>query len=192
MSSFTVKDFIKLNSPCFCCGCLTELHAIAHPKNYVTSTYLNTKVCNNKLEVQLSIKYNSSVSLSIDLKTNKFVASCSMDTLKNYLNENRLSILVYCEGCSSIESDSLTLNLYKGFIKPIEMDTEFFCLRDKNQLYEVSSNYYDEETRVLLTTYSGYDKIASETVFIYPLISRYKFKDREAMISKLKLYTTLS
>lgn len=194
MRSFTVLDFIKLNSPCFCCGeDITVGFYATNMDEYHDTVFLKASVDpKNHLNVDLSIKYESAISLSIDLKTNKFVASCSMETLTKFLREHKLSLNTQCRDCSGTVSDILSFNFYKGYIKPVEMNYEWYFLRNKNHVYEVSSIYEGDETMLHLTTYSGYDKIASETTYNYPLIPRYKFKDRQAMIDKLKLYTALS
>jgi hypothetical protein len=189
-------DFLKLNSPCFCCGKPIEVGVyIASKAQYSylpETTYMKANVSKNKINVDLSITYDSKISLSIDLKTNKFVASCPMKTLTSFLKGRKLSIDTQCRDCSGIVSDTLSFNFYKAFIKPVEIAHEWYWLRHKNHVYLVSSGYDEDITKVILMTYSGYNKIASETTFRYPLIPRYKFKDREAMINKLKLYTALS
>jgi hypothetical protein len=192
MRSFTILDFLKLNSPCFCCGEPIEVGAYLIGSSITGTVYLKPNMSKTHLSVDLSIKYETAISLSIDLKTNKFVASCPMKTLASFFKDRKLSIETQCRDCSGITSDTLSFNFYKAFIKPVEVAYEWYWLRHKNHVYVVSSGYDEDITKVMLTTYSGYDKIASETTYNYPLIPRYRFKDRQAMIDKLKLYTALS
>ena len=69
MKSYTVKDFFKLNSPCYGCGDKVNIHAKVLTDDFIPIA-LNISITPTGYTIPLSITYNNSLKLIIDPKTN--------------------------------------------------------------------------------------------------------------------------
>jgi hypothetical protein len=119
MKTFTVKDFIRYNNPCFNCNNKISFTFKAAPSGSIIPTVLlKTNVSPTYVEVELQITYAKTLTLKINHTLNK-VISPSLPVLTEYLEEHKLFLRSTCTSCYTfIESDQLDFNLQKGFIKP--------------------------------------------------------------------------
>jgi hypothetical protein len=191
MKTFTVKDFITYNSPCFSCGSKISFKiGVSFIKNRQPSTYLVPIVSSDFIEIDLKINYNNGLKLKILPKTNKFTVS-SMKGLTTYLEKHNLFLRSYCDNCRTcIDSQFLEFNLLKEFIKPVEISDERLFVRNNNYKYELYS-YFTHSYSVLII--SDQTNIANNSIRIeLPLLPMYKLKNKEHFIKKVKTYILFS
>lgn len=190
MKKYTFKDFISHNSPCFSCGELAIFQIGIYEKPSESEIYLKPIVQQGFTGIDLHIGWSSTLKLNVDHKTNQF-ATNNMAALKNYLNDRTLFLKANCSCSSSVESSYLEFNLEKHFIKSVSLKQETTIIYDSVNMYQVYSNYYQSHTvsfidRINPTTPTS--PIRLDT----PLLPRSKFKNKEALIKKLKVYATFS
>lgn len=192
MKKFTVKDFLHLNSPCFGCdGDIDIRIGVTNIDITVGDVFLKPAYALQHLTIPLVIKYNSNLKLIIDCKTNKFSVS-DLTLLTNYLESHKLYLSCHCSGCSTqFISYHLEFNLRRHFIKPVAIQQEYLVLRDRKNKYILRSVYSQDYTNV--TAFAMQDGHATAISNLeLPIVPRYRFKDREQMMHKLRTYLLFS
>jgi len=193
MKRFTVKDFIAYNNPCFSCGSPINFRIGYVPVGSGESGHLRPVIMPNHTEIDLIIKYSDmeALRLCIDHKTNKILAN-SIHGLTNYLSGRKLFLTSTCDKCyTKIESQFLEFNLDKRYIAPVGISTERLMVRDSDNLYQITSSFIDECS---LLTVDKIDKAKPLSPFQLklPLLPKYKLRDKENFIRKIKTYITFS
>jgi hypothetical protein len=193
MRSFTVKDFVACNSPCFGCGELInfEIGICQFPMQTLQTSYLKPNVQKNFTSIDLHIGWNNTLILNIDHTTNKFSTN-NIVALIEYLKQRRLFLRCECSKChTSTLSDYLEFYLEKGFIKAVGLQQENTIMYDNVNMYQVYSHYDDNSTTVFVDRIDKTTPI-SPVRLDTPLIARSKFKNKEFFIKKIKTYILFS
>ncbi len=192
MKTFTVKDFITYNSPCFSCGSKISFKiGVSFIKNRQPSTYLVPIVSSDFIEIDLKINYNNGLKLKILPKTNKFTVS-SMKGLTTYLEKHNLFLRSYCDNCRTcIDSQFLEFNLLKEFIKPVGISDERLIVRNGNYMYELYSSFIDNYSSLFISQ-PPINTLNSNIRIELPLLPMYKLKNKEHFIKKVKTYILFS
>jgi len=195
MKRFTVKDFILATSPCF--GCRGKLsYAIVcvdlRPEIMLTPNYKTLVVSSDYSEIDLKISYNAGLKLRIYHKTNRFWSS-NFKEFSKFLESHQLYLHTGCDKCQSqIDSQYLVFNLAKGFILPVGISKEHISLLDNNNIYSIFNDTMRNETRVFIKTRDMKKSLSTPTYLKLPLLFLHKFKTKNQLIDKIKLYTLFS
>lgn len=197
IKSFTVKDFITYNNPCFSCGGKINLRIAVHDIGHgEVPSYPTAIITPESSKLELVITYNNTLTLNIEHKSNK-IGSNNPEWLVSYLKNKKLFLSSTCNGCSSvIESDYLELNLDKGFIAPTYIRYEMLMMLDTLNMYQIKSYFVEKKTTIVVVSVKNkennnagkLDKIK----FDLPLLPLYKFKTREQIMKKIKTYLIFS
>lgn len=190
MKTFTVKDFITYNGPCFSCGSKISFTIGVSFINQQPSAYLPPIVNNDFIDIDLKISYRNELKLKIYPKTNKFTTS-SMKGLTKYLKEHNLFLRSYCSNClTCIDSQFLEFNLLKEFIKPVGISDEKLIIVNDKSLYEIYSSFIDNNTIIFVSNTTNVNIIPIRIEL--PLLPKYKLKNKEHFIQKIKTYILFS
>lgn len=191
MKTFTVKDFIAYNGPCFSCKSKINFQIGVSFKTQQPSTYLVPIVNNDFIDIDLKISYRNELKLKVFPKTNKFITS-SMKGLTKYLEEHDLFLRSYCNNCTTcVDSQFLEFNLLKEFIKPVKINDERLIVQNGNLKYELYSSFSHENSS--LVVYNTQTGNLTKPIYIYlPLLPMYKLKNKERFIEKVKTYIIFS
>jgi hypothetical protein len=191
MKQFTVKDFIAYNNPCFSCQRAISFRICVAIKPDGTAVSLRPTVSLDQTEIDLKTTYLDTLKLWIFHTTNKIISS-NFSELTEYLNNNTIFLMSTCDNCGTgIQSEVLTFNLDKGYIKPVTINSEGLIIYDDKSLYEIFSDFENKKTSVLINVLDKTHPI-SPVRFELPLLPLYKFKTRERILEKLKTYLTFS
>lgn len=206
MRKFTVKDFITYNNPCFGCGKKITFKIAWYNTDEmgpVASSYLRPIVLANYTEVDLKITYIDAVKLYIFHKDNKILSN-NQSGLTKYLSNHKLSLSATCTCYSEIESDILDFHLTTEhqYVAAVEIRSERLVVTDKNSTYRLYSSFPDNKS-TLMVYKSNTDEPSSSlpntkpstsqpTTIEMPLIPKYKFRNKEHFIEKMKTYILFS
>lgn len=191
---FTVKDFILYSSPCPGCAKASSIRVgISYntKDNYVVDSSLSPVVNKLFLVIDLKISYNNALHLSIDHKTNKFSTNNAI-LLKQYLETHDIYLLSECDTCGArFQTHNLNFNIDKGFILATSIKFEQYTLSKGDDTYFLTSDFDNKTTKVF--AYHNLKSLnLSSTVLSLPLLPKYKFKDYELLITKIKTYLLFS
>ncbi len=195
MKKFTVKDFIAYNNPCFSCDNAINFRIgfVDLETNQSTSSYLRPTVTSLYTEIDLRIKYSNQEALKLYVfhKTNKILTN-SNQGLTNYLSSHKLFLTSTCDRCyTRIESQFLEFNIDKGYVAAVGISTERLMVNDDNNLYQINSFFMAEKTSLIVDKIDK-AKILSPFQLDLPLLPKYRFKDKEHFLRKIKTYMTFS
>ena len=194
MRKFTVKDFIEYNGPCFSCGNQINFRiGFLDLETKADISYLKPVVTSNYTEVDLIIKYSNSEALKLYIfhKTNKILTN-STKGLTNYLSTRKLFLSSTCDKCyTQIESQYLDIHVDKGFVAAVGISTERLMVSDGTNQYQIDSFFMAEKSRLLVDKLDRTRPLTPLTLDL-PLIPKYKFKNKEHFINKMKTYITFS
>lgn len=190
MKTFTIKDFINYNGPCFSCKSKINFRVgVSIVNSQQPSIYLVPTVTNDFIEIDLKHKYNSELKLKIFPKTNKFSTSNTARLIK-YLDDKKLSLRSRCDGCgTNIDSESLEFNFLQCFIKPVGICDEKLVVTHDKHLYEVYSYFTDNRSTIV---FIKIDSNEDGKWVSLPLLPLYKFKNKEKFLEKIKTYILFS
>lgn len=187
MKSFTFNDLFKYNSPCFNCKNPTYFLIGTYHKISTANNWNVPIISNNEITINVSITYNNVLQLFINYKTNTFATSDNTKFIE-FLKENEFRAEVVCRDCNTFTVTNIfEFNFDKKFIKPLTIRDEYlyfdeFCFIDNDFLLNKSKiHFYD-------STFSYIKASIIET----KLLPLYKFKTKEALLEKIKLYSLLS
>lgn len=187
VKKFTVKDFIRYNSPCKSCEARSQLFISYYQTNEVlppTGT-VKTYVLNGRLCTDLQTTYKNSLRLSIVPESNMYFvnnAKVFRDFVKKYTIYGHLR----CSQCNTyIHTDNFEFS--QTFLKPISINLENVFIK------------FDGSNAVLTTT-----DLKSQVHFIQergklvdslielPPTPLSEFKNREELVQKMKFILTFS
>jgi hypothetical protein len=193
MRKFTVKDFIAYNNPCFSCGNPINFRIGYTLIGSGEAGYLRPAIMPNHTEVDLIIKYSDMEALRLCIyhKTNKILTN-SIQGLTNYLSSRKLYLTSTCDKCyTKIESQFLEFNLERRYINAVGLSSERLMVRDSENLYQITSSFIDE-TSLLVVDKIDKVKPLSPFQLKLPLLPKYRLKDKDNFIRKIKTYMTFS
>lgn len=194
MRKFTVKDFIAYNNPCFSCGNSINFRiGFLDLETGADASYLRPVVGPNYTEVDLIIKYstNEALKLCIFHKTNKILTN-SNQGLTKYLSSHKLFLSSTCDKChTQIESQFLDINVDKGYISAVGLSTERLIVMNSDRIFQITSSFMEEKSTVYVDRLDQAKPTHPFTLEL-PLVPRYKFKNRDHFISKIKTYMIFS
>jgi len=188
MKQFTVKDFITYNNPCFSCGEKIAFNVVSVPMQGPNNiVHLQTTVTTDFVSIDLKITYNQTLTIKIINKTNAVLYDDNK-AVADYIYSHKLFLFSNCNKClSRIDSQFLDFNLLNGYVKPVGISKESLIVMDNSHRYHVYSTAISDKS---IITIDRIDKplpispVRIET----PLLSLYKFKDRQHLINKMKIY----
>lgn len=196
MKRFTVKDFILSTSPCF--GCASRLSfsmgfADFEPGIHTVSSFHKPIVITSEhSNVALRTTYNSSLHLTIFNKTNRFQTT-DLQGLKEFLKSRRMFINTHCKKCNSkIDTQYLELNMDKGFIKPVGISGEDITISDETTNYMIHSSTLDGMSTIIVMKKKMSNVMSLPVRLEVPILPLSKFKNKEQLIEKIKLYLLFS
>ena len=193
MRKFTVKDFIAYNNPCFSCGNQINFRiGFLDLETKADISYLRPVVGPQYTEVDLVIKYANQDALKLYIfhKTNKILTN-SQQGLTKYLNSRKLFLASSCDRCyTKIESQYLDFNLDKGFVAAVGISTERIMVSDGTSQYQIDSFFMAEKSHLAVTRLDS--NAMSPFRLDLPLIPKYRFRNKEHFIQKMKTYITFS
>ena len=185
--SFTVKDFIKYNGPCFNCGnkifvSIKEYDClIVNGLNSISSFEIKGDI----IEATLKLNYSYILNLTINISNNKYETS-NIHKLMAYLASRDIVLFSECKKCKSyIHTESLKFGP-KAFILPTKISAEKFLFSDNLNNYTITSDFKNNKTIItsLPKNYNDYyQELISLDISLLPL---YKFKTREKILQKIK------
>ncbi len=192
MRKFTVKDFIDYNGPCFSCDSPINFKiGFLDLETKADTSYLRPVVTSNYTEIDLRITYENSLKLYIFHKTNKILTN-SNQGLTKYLSSRKLFLSSSCDKClTQIDSQWLDFNVDKGYVAATGIATERLMVMDKSNLYQINSFFMADKS---VLTVDRIDKThpLSPLQLELPLLPKYRFKDRNHFLQKIKTYVTFS
>lgn len=188
MKKFTIKDFITYNNPCFSCNNKISIKIGSADSISQSDTVFLTPIINvDSTDINLKITYANVLKLKISHKTNK-IQTTRLMSLTKYLKEHKLFLRSYCDHCHTfIESQFLEFNMSRGFIYPVGISNEVLIVKNKNTTYNLSSSFFEGKSLLIVDKPN-----ISPLYFNLPLMPLYKFKDKEHMINKMKLFVVFS
>lgn len=203
MKKFTVRDFIAYNNPCFSCGNAINFTIGVVDLNAKIMgggiSYRNPIVTEKHTEIDLFTTYQDTLKLFISHKTNK-IKTNNIKDLTIYLEGHTLFLRSLCYKCqTTIESYYLDFDLDKTLVDATTISFENLRILDaaNGKRYNISS--YVAQNKSILTVSDN--KIVGRSVMLMsppslvlelPLLPKYRFKDKQHLIDKLKLYTLFS
>lgn len=176
-----LKDFIRLNSPCFACNAKTTLTFNGFYKCYVGET---------ETSIKLKIKYNKSITLNISHKDNIF-SSNNITELNKFLSKEEIFLSIQCSKCGSfISSKNLSLNFTTFRLDPIFIDHEYFILKNDaiNLFVMICSDVINNNVTATFFENNG---LVGKVINL-PFFNIVKFKDKQKLLKKIELYNTFS
>ena len=193
---FTVKDFITYNNPCFSCGkkIAFEISIYHNGIDRGSFSYRTPIVLANYTEIDLKITYIDAVKLYIFHKDNKILSN-NQSGLSKYLSDHRLSLRATCSCHSEIASEDLDFSLTteRQYVAAVRISFERLSVTEGDNNYHLISSFPDNKS--VLTVWKT-DRVTgftnAPTTIEMPLIPKYKFRDREHFLEKMKLYTLFS
>lgn len=155
LQKLTIKDFIKYNYPCKCCGAPTKcfLKIYQDAANDMISAEddkdtdvidLSMDVVNGLIEIPIQIKYKSKSYLLINPKTNEFKCKYVGEKfdIPDFLDKSIVWLKLDCKKCgTSIASRNLKFN--EKNISPIEIMYEHVFVESANNKFALTS-YFPE------------------------------------------------
>ena len=193
MRKFTVKDFITYNNPCFSCGNQINFRiGFLDLETKADISYLRPVVGPQYTEIDLVIKYANQDALKLYIfhKTNKILTN-SQQGLTKYLNSRKLFLASSCDRCyTKIESQYLDFNLDKGFVAAVGISTERIMVNDGTSQYQIDSFFMAEKSHLAVTRLDS--AAMSPFRLDLPLLPKYRFRNKEHFIQKMKTYITFS
>lgn len=192
MKKFTVKDFLKLNSPCYGCGKDINVRVGIDIKNsHAPPVFLAMSVASAKYSVPLVITYHDSLKLSIEPRTNKFIVS-NAEKFASFIKGRNIFLETNCSECQTyMVSQYLEFNTTIGFIKPVGIVTRYLILRDKNNKYVIHSDFVTEKSSINIFAIKD-GAVTSFSDMKLPLLPHYQFRDQTHFMSKIKTYMLFS
>jgi hypothetical protein len=204
MKKFTVKDFITYNNPCFSCGEAVTIKIVTR-KSITTgrgsksdeekNVEITPLVTPEYVEMNLRITYKKTLKLKIFHKTNKFKTNDEPRLLK-FLTENDIWIESFCSCLTYIKSECLRFDLTKEFIYSFPIENEVLSCSDNINWYVMASSFKENKSALTygkkdysLENNWGADSIGS---IVLPLLPRYRFRNKEHFLTKMKTYLIFS
>lgn len=191
MKKFSIKDFVNYNSPCFNCGELINLRIVTGIAG--EEVQLPTPIIKgDMIGIDLKHKYQSSISLIINGKTNKFQTN-NMDAFKKYVSTLPLRLTSRCNKCCTfIRSHLLSFNYQKEFIYLTTIHNEILFLSTKDKKYCLTTISEENRSQLVLDKLDEKGKIITRSNMELPPLPLYKLKNKENFIKKIGIYLTFS
>lgn len=199
MKKFTVKDFILSTSPCF--GCRERLafnmgsvdFSSRDPEFPISGVNTRPMVISEESStIAIRTTYVSNLHLTIFHKTNRFQTT-NLKGLKEFLKSKRVFINTQCRKCNSmINTQYLDLNLDRGFIKPVGISREDITVTDGTNNYMIHSSTLDGTSTIIVSKHDVRTVMSIPVRLEVPILPLSKFKNKEQLIEKIKLYLLFS
>ena len=192
MRKFTVADFIAYNNPCFSCDNQINFKiGFLDLETKADISYLRPTVGPTYTEIDLLITYSNALKLYIFHKTNKILTN-NRQGLTRYLSGHKLFLRSACDKCySQIESQYLDFNLDKGRVLAVGISSERLVVMDKQNIYQINSFFLADKSNLIVDRIDK-TRPLSPTNLELPLLPKYRFKNREHFIDKMKTYIVFS
>jgi len=182
MKKFTLKDFVLYNVPCFSCSNKIQLKLISINKKTKQYSDCHSYINNNCFLATLQYNYFNSLSVSISISKNILHTSNHL-LFDNFLNENALHVVNKCPACNNfIISHPLSFdNLL--FLHSISIMREIFNVSDNNFSIFMISEFDLNSSKITINSKHNLE---------LPIIPLSKFKNKENLLKKIRIYHTLS
>lgn len=197
MKKFTVKDFITYNNPCFACGKKITFKIGFYNTDEmgpVHSSFLRPTVMGNYTDIDLKITYMDSIKLYIFHKDNKILSN-NQAGLTKYLSQHTLFLSSTCTCHSEIETENLDFHLVaeRQYVSAVNIKFERLMVTEGDNLYQLNSSFCDKKSTLIVYKTDKQAAVSgTPTVIEMPLIPKYKFKNRDHFLEKMKTYILFS
>jgi hypothetical protein len=209
MKKFTVRDCIAYNNPCFSCGNAINftIGAIRSMESTMIDggvlSHLRPTVKQDHTEVDLIITYSDAVKLIIFHKTNK-IQTNNAEGLTKYLASHKLFLSSLCNECNTlIESNNLDFDLGQQRINAVGIACESLFIIDKDKEYYIRSYFLQEKSIITISKLVSSKPLSlSPTKYLHhpspkttlelSLLPKYRFKNKQHLLEKLKLFVLFS
>lgn len=193
---FFIKDFIKYATPCFGCGLPPSLRLHFRDKNSNVNdpwgNRHNIIVNDSRVEIDLSIKYRSSLVLWVFHKTNQFLASDN-PAFSSYVANYDMKLFIHCNGCQTHHStNNLEFQLTNNVVKATTLSYEMLNVPRKTRRYILASEFLTEKSAASIIKYDDKGGYLSQFNLNLPLLPKYKLRNQQHMIDKLNTYAVFS
>lgn len=192
---FFIKDFIRYSAPCFGCGQLPNVRLLYREKGANGNDpwgNINVQVDDSRVEMDLSIKYRSSLKLWVFHKTNQFLANDNA-ALSAYIATRDMRLSVECLGCQTTHrTNNLEFQLSNNTVKATTLLYEMLQVPLKARRYILVSDFLTETTIARVIKYDDKGGYLSEIQFDLPLLPKYKLRNKQHLIDKLNTYSLFS
>ena len=185
--SFTIKDFVSYNNPCFNCQ-----RSVSIDLNYRNSFSIPVHSRSgtstpNEISFELKMSYTEFIYLEVNYLTQKFHTN-KADFLKNYLTntEKSLSLRSYCHYCcTEVSTHPLKFNFNKGIIELITLKSERLLINDSATLYQIETDF-DTNKSILFADRIDRTSPLSPTKIELSILPLYSFKSKQTLVDKLR------
>lgn len=194
---FFVKDFIQYASPCFGCEKPLSLRMLIRNKEdnallpelgNSPSTALTPTITDKHLEIDLSIKYNSKLRLWMMHKTNTFLVNDNV-AFSNYIAKYNLRLLVACTCGTLYQTNNLDFQTFNRTIGALTLSYEQLVFQDKTHTYHLDTDFRTERSIAII---SKKGSTAIPLHFDLPLLPKYKLRNKQHLVEKLRIYSIFS
>lgn len=180
----TIKEFINYNNPCCICEENTTLNINCKSSNnfFIIKSYLY----NYAIGADLLISYHNSLNILISFKDNTYHVNNTEEFFK-YLKNKQLYLTLSCLSCASyIRTEYLEFG--NKYVKPLSIYSEYFNIATDRYRVHIYTNDPNEDKSLIKII--GYDGNINE--FTIPKFTKFKFKNKELLLRKIKTILNIS
>lgn len=208
---FFVKDFIQYASPCFACNGTPRLRVSFRQKGDLPGSIsyqgtITPVVTDNHIEIDMSVKYGSHVKVWILPKTNKYVTNDDAG-FSQQIAKRTLHLFTECSCGTIFESNDLDFQTFNKVIGATTIRHEYITFQEKSTRYILDSDFIQGKTKATVAKINQSQTtiqtktgsmgqvllpIPSQLEFNLPLLPKYKVRNKQYLIDKLKIYTIFS
>ncbi len=185
--SFTIKDFVSYNNPCFNCQ-----RSVSIDLNYRNSFGIPVHSRSgtstpNEVSFELKMGYSEFIYLEVNYLTQK-IRTNNEDFLKKYLqgNEKYLTLRSYCHYCCcEISTHPLKFNFNKGIIELIALKSERLLINDSTTLYQIETDFNTNKSILFADRIDKTSPLAPTKIEL-SILPLYSFKSKQTLVDKLR------
>jgi hypothetical protein len=191
MHLFTIKDLMLYNQPCLCCGGKTTLRWSITPSGGMTkqSTIPFELDASGMIRFPLQVRYDNNLSVLVAPASNAYQAVSQSGTpnlFPHFIRNHSIRCRITCNGCPA-EILSMPLIFENDYIAPVALDVEFFLIKDSGYRYFLDTHHQEDNTCLIVDFDTQFYPPEQPKRYDLPLMPRYHFKDRQQLISRLKV-----
>jgi hypothetical protein len=191
VKSYTLKEFIAYNNPCFSCGeKISITFTVLDEANGMVENVIRPNVSLNSTQIILKLSYKDPLDIVIENKTNKLTTS-NYNKFKKYIETRSIYIISTCERCKTkVFTDDMGFD--KNFVKPITLHREILAVYDAGKRYYISTYYEDNKSILIVDDINVIRPVKNAFQLQLPIMPKYKFKDKNHFISKMNTLVNFS
>jgi hypothetical protein len=153
---------------------------------------ISATITDQHIVVDLSIKYGSTLQLWIVPKTNKFLTNDNV-RFSDYIAMFNIRLVAECNCGTRYETNDLDFQDFNKVIGATILRYEYITFENKGTRYTLYSDFNTERTVAVVSKNDlALAKSTTTITFDLPLLPKYKIRDKQKLIDKLKLYCVFS